>query len=65
MMIPPPVFELSRNSSDNPNIFAHQSSTTCSNSVHAGEQIQLNPGLETDEASSSPRIDSKGEVDGK
>jgi hypothetical protein len=65
MMIPPPFFPLNNHSSPNPNIFAHQSKTTCSNSVHAGEQIQLKPGLLTAEANSSPIIDSNVEFDGK
>lgn len=64
-MIPPPFFELNNQSSDNPNILAHQSRTTCSNSVHAGEQIQLKPGLLTLEASNSPIIDSNVELEGK
>ena len=64
-MIPPPVPEEDKNPSPRPNILAHQSNTTCSNSVQAGEQIQLNPGFDTAEAKSSPIIDSNVEFDGK
>ena len=38
-MIPPPFFELFKNSVESPNNLAHMSTVTCSSSVQAGEHI--------------------------